>query len=93
MLTNLMERPNVSNFSWNYTIFRQISESKYKDWFLGWGDSCCREPLEGEEVRGNQIQIQCSGAKNMLPLFIKPNIQNEESKVWKAQKIEFNFLV
>ncbi|KAK7349420.1 hypothetical protein VNO77_06776 [Canavalia gladiata] len=52
-LSDLVERPNVSNFSWNYAIFWQISQSKYGDWVLGWGDGCCREPREGEEgVRG-----------------------------------------
>ncbi|TKY64092.1 Transcription factor bHLH13 [Spatholobus suberectus] len=48
-LSDLVERPNASNFSWNYAIFWQISQSKYGDWVLGWGDGCCREPREGEE--------------------------------------------
>ncbi|KAK7292815.1 hypothetical protein RJT34_15669 [Clitoria ternatea] len=48
-LSDLVERPNVSNFSWNYAIFWQISQSKFGDWVLGWGDGCCREPREGEE--------------------------------------------
>ncbi|KAK7381982.1 hypothetical protein VNO80_00584 [Phaseolus coccineus] len=54
-LSDLVERPNASNFSWNYAIFWQISQSKFGDWVLGWGDGCCREPREGEEggeVRG-----------------------------------------
>ncbi|KAJ1429478.1 hypothetical protein SESBI_08246 [Sesbania bispinosa] len=53
-LSDLVERPNVSNFSWNYAIFWQISQSKYGDWVLGWGDGCCWEPKEEEEggVRG-----------------------------------------
>ncbi|KAL5062430.1 hypothetical protein RYX36_024167 [Vicia faba] len=48
-LSDLVERSNVSNFSWNYAIFWQISQSKYGDWVLGWGDGCCREPKEEEE--------------------------------------------
>jgi len=54
-LSDLVERPNALNFSWNYAIFWQISQSKFGDWVLGWGDGCCREPREGEEggeVRG-----------------------------------------
>ncbi|XP_027335699.1 transcription factor bHLH13 [Abrus precatorius] len=51
-LSDLVERPNVSNFSWNYAIFWQISQSKYGEWVLGWGDGCCREPREGEEGGG-----------------------------------------
>lgn len=51
-LSDLVERPNSSNFSWNYAIFWQISQSKYGDWVLGWGDGCCREPREGEEGVG-----------------------------------------
>ena len=54
--SDIVECPSVSNFSWKYTIFRQISESRYKDWFLGWGDGCCREPLEGEEVEGTKYE-------------------------------------
>ncbi|KAI4328924.1 hypothetical protein L6164_021238 [Bauhinia variegata] len=49
-LSDLVERPNMSNFSWNYAIFWQISQTKSGDWVLGWGDGCCREPKEGEEV-------------------------------------------
>ncbi|RZC22546.1 transcription factor bHLH13-like [Glycine soja] len=48
-LSDLVERPHVSNFSWNYAIFWQLSQSKSGDWVLGWGDGCCREPNEEEE--------------------------------------------
>ncbi|GMI66768.1 Jasmonate Associated MYC2 LIKE 2 [Hibiscus trionum] len=48
-LSDLVDRPTASNFSWNYAIFWQISRSKSGDWVLGWGDGCCREPKEGEE--------------------------------------------
>ncbi|KAK4267011.1 hypothetical protein QN277_023859 [Acacia crassicarpa] len=48
-LSDLVECPNVCNFSWNYAIFWQISQSKSGEWVLGWGDGCCREPHEGEE--------------------------------------------
>ncbi|XP_047168345.1 transcription factor MTB1-like isoform X1 [Vigna umbellata] len=57
-LSDLVERTNASNFSWNYAIFWQISQSKFGDWVLGWGDGCCREPREGEEsgeVRGRGV--------------------------------------
>ncbi|KAI9109784.1 hypothetical protein K1719_018825 [Acacia pycnantha] len=54
-LSDLVECPNVCNFTWNYAIFWQISQSKSGEWVLGWGDGCCREPDEGEveeEERG-----------------------------------------
>ncbi|XWS76866.1 hypothetical protein CRYUN_Cryun01aG0214800 [Craigia yunnanensis] len=54
-LSDLVDRPNVSNFSWNYAIFWQISRSKSSDWVLGWGDGCCREPKEGEESEATRI--------------------------------------
>ncbi|CAI0440468.1 unnamed protein product [Linum tenue] len=47
-LSDLVERPNPCNFSWNYAIFWQISYSKSGDWVLGWADGSCREPREGE---------------------------------------------
>ncbi|KAK7397443.1 hypothetical protein VNO78_18615 [Psophocarpus tetragonolobus] len=49
-LSDLVERPNVSNFSWNYAIFWQLSQSRSGDWVLGWGDGCCREPNEEEQA-------------------------------------------
>ncbi|KHN06316.1 Transcription factor bHLH13 [Glycine soja] len=57
-LSDLVERPNSSNFSWNYAIFWQISQSKYGDWVLGWGDGCCREPREGEEGGGEVRRVR-----------------------------------
>ncbi|CAI9279052.1 unnamed protein product [Lactuca saligna] len=48
-LSDLVDRPNSGNFSWNYAIFWQISRSKTGDLVLGWGDGSCREPKEGEE--------------------------------------------
>lgn len=54
-LSDLVDRPNASNFSWNYAIFWQISRSKSGDWALGWGDGCCREPKEGEESEATRI--------------------------------------
>ncbi|KAK8521943.1 hypothetical protein V6N12_066515 [Hibiscus sabdariffa] len=50
-LSDLVDRPNAANFSWNYAIFWQISRSDSSDWVLGWGDGCCREPKEGEESK------------------------------------------
>lgn len=54
-LSDLVEHPNSSNFSWNYAIFWQISRSKSGDLVLGWGDGCCREPGEGEESEVTRI--------------------------------------
>ncbi|KAE8697275.1 Transcription factor bHLH13 [Hibiscus syriacus] len=54
-LSDLVDRPNASNFSWNYAIFWQISRSKSGDWVLVWGDGCCREPKEGEESETTRI--------------------------------------
>ncbi|XVF73014.1 hypothetical protein PTKIN_Ptkin12aG0167600 [Pterospermum kingtungense] len=54
-LSDLVDRPNASNFSWNYAIFWQISRSRSSDWVLGWGDGCCREPKEGEESDATRI--------------------------------------
>ncbi|XP_042505947.1 transcription factor MTB1-like [Macadamia integrifolia] len=55
-LSELVEAPNSSNFSWNYAIFWQISRSKSGELVLGWGDGCCREPKEGEESEANRLQ-------------------------------------
>lgn len=49
-LSDLVEHPNSANFCWNYAIFWQLSRSKSGDLVLGWGDGCCREPPEGEEI-------------------------------------------
>lgn len=54
-LSDLVDQPNSSNFSWNYAIFWQISRSKSGDWLLGWGDGSCREPKDGEESEATRI--------------------------------------
>ncbi|KAF9687925.1 hypothetical protein SADUNF_Sadunf02G0143900 [Salix dunnii] len=54
-LSDLVDCPNASDFSWNYAIFWQISCSKSGDWVLGWGDGSCREPKEGEESEVTRI--------------------------------------
>ncbi|KAL3536698.1 hypothetical protein ACH5RR_000064 [Cinchona calisaya] len=54
-LSDLVEHPNPANFSWNYAIFWQISQSKSGELVLGWGDGCCREPREGEESEVTRI--------------------------------------
>ena len=54
-LSDLVDRPNATNFSWNYAIFWQISRSKTGDLVLGWGDGSCREPKEGEESEITRI--------------------------------------
>ncbi|KAG2320355.1 hypothetical protein Bca52824_013568 [Brassica carinata] len=48
-LSDLVETPNSSNFSWNYAIFWQVSRSKSGDLVLCWGDGSCREPKDGEK--------------------------------------------
>ncbi|CAL0311298.1 unnamed protein product [Lupinus luteus] len=58
-LSDLVERPNASNFSWNYAIFWQLSQSKSGDWVLGWGDGCCREPNEVEEQVRRRVPRPC----------------------------------
>lgn len=54
-LSDLVERPNASNFSWNYAFFWQISRSRSGDLVLGWGDGYCREPREGEESEATRL--------------------------------------
>lgn len=54
-LSDLVERPNSSNFCWNYAIFWQFSRSKTGDLVLGWGDGCCREPREDEDSEATRI--------------------------------------
>nr|AKN09548.1 basic helix-loop-helix transcription factor [Salvia miltiorrhiza] len=54
-LADLVERPNSSNFCWNYAIFWQLSRSKAGDLVLGWGDGCCREPRDDEESEVTRI--------------------------------------
>lgn len=54
-LSDLVDCPNLSDFSWNYAIFWQILQSKSGDSVLGWGDGSCRELREGEEYEGQGI--------------------------------------
>lgn len=69
-LSDLVERSNVSNFTWNYAIFWQISQSKSGEWVLGWGDGCCREPDDGEE----------EGFKGILSLRVEDGVQQRMRK-------------
>lgn len=48
-LSDLVDNPDTSNFSWNYAFYWQILRSKSGDFILGWGDGSCREPKQGEE--------------------------------------------
>ncbi|MED6180171.1 hypothetical protein PIB30_007677 [Stylosanthes scabra] len=57
-LSDLVDRPNLSNFSWNYAIFWQLSQSKSGDWVLGWGDGSCREPNDAEEGFGGILSLR-----------------------------------
>ncbi|KAK4802569.1 hypothetical protein SAY86_000772, partial [Trapa natans] len=54
-LSDLVDCPNASGFSWNYAIFWQISRSKSGDLVLGWGDGCCRDPRDAEESEAARI--------------------------------------
>ncbi|KAL9262418.1 Transcription factor MTB1-like protein [Drosera capensis] len=47
-LTHLVDRPNASNFSWNYAFFWRRMRSMTGDVVLGWGDGYCREPKPNE---------------------------------------------
>ncbi|KAJ1413763.1 hypothetical protein SESBI_19254 [Sesbania bispinosa] len=71
-LSDLVDRPNMSNFSWNYAIFWQLSQSKSGDWVLGWGDGCCREPNEEEEEGG--------GVRGILSLRMEDGMQQSLRK-------------
>ncbi|KAL1191615.1 Transcription factor ABA-INDUCIBLE bHLH-TYPE [Cardamine amara subsp. amara] len=50
-LQNLVEFPNLENFSWNYAIFWQQTMSRSGQQVLGWGDGSVREPNEEEESK------------------------------------------
>lgn len=54
-LSDLVERPNASNFSWNYGFFWQFSRTRSGDVVLSWGDGYCREPREGEESEATRL--------------------------------------
>lgn len=68
-LSDLVE--NSSNFNWNYAIFWQLSQSKSGDYFLGWGDGCCREPSEEEEKESG------SGVGGILSLSMEKEEEDE----------------
>ncbi|TKY61250.1 Transcription factor bHLH13 [Spatholobus suberectus] len=65
-LSDLVERPNASNFSWNYAIFWQRVQSKSGDWVLGWGDGCCREPNEEEEEEEEEEEGAVRGTLRLV---------------------------
>ncbi|XP_073141595.1 transcription factor MTB1-like [Henckelia pumila] len=54
-LSDLVEGTSSASFCWNYAIFWQLSKSKSGALVLGWGDGCCREPRDDEEVRVGPI--------------------------------------
>jgi hypothetical protein len=83
-LSDLVERSNVSNFSWNYAIFWQISQSKYGDWVLGWGDGCCREPKEEEEKEN-------FGMKSFLSHNVVENEKQQRLRKRVLQKLHTTF--
>ncbi|XP_010523814.1 PREDICTED: transcription factor ABA-INDUCIBLE bHLH-TYPE-like [Tarenaya hassleriana] len=55
-LSDLVDRPNSMNFSWNYAIVWQLSQSRSGHLVLGWGDGCCREPNEEEESKRVRVR-------------------------------------
>ncbi|KAI9073191.1 hypothetical protein K1719_044800 [Acacia pycnantha] len=82
-LSDLVDRPNVSNFSWNYAIFWQISQSKNSgDWVLGWGDGCCREP-KGEEEEGK--------VRRLLTLRLEKDEMQQRIRKGVLQKLHTTF--
>lgn len=83
-LSDLVERPDQSNFSWNYAIFWQISQSKkFGDWVLGWGDGCCREPKEGEEEEG--------GVRGLFSLRLEKDEIQQKMRKGVLQKLHTIF--
>ncbi|CAA0816636.1 Transcription factor bHLH13 [Striga hermonthica] len=64
-LSDLVEHPNPSKFSWNYAIFWQLSKSKSGDLVLGWGDGCCREPREDEESEHTRARLEDEAQQRM----------------------------
>ncbi|KAK7258491.1 hypothetical protein RIF29_24070 [Crotalaria pallida] len=97
-LSDLVERPNASNFSWNYAIFWQLSQSKSGDWVLGWGDGCCREPNEGEEKMmlllrpclnndGEMLMQQCLRKKVLQKLHTTFGGSDEDNYVVGLDKV------
>ncbi|BFG22178.1 hypothetical protein CerSpe_084520 [Prunus speciosa] len=73
-LSDLVEPPNASNFSWNYAIFWQISRSKSGDWALCWGDGSCREPKEGEEseaTRNLNLRLEDETQQTMRKIVLQ----------------------
>ncbi|GER48682.1 basic helix-loop-helix (bHLH) DNA-bindingsuperfamily protein [Striga asiatica] len=64
-LSDLVEHPNPAKFSWNYAIFWQLSKSKSGDLVLGWGDGCCREPLEDEESEHTRAMLENEAQQRM----------------------------
>ncbi|XP_022866230.1 transcription factor ABA-INDUCIBLE bHLH-TYPE-like isoform X2 [Olea europaea var. sylvestris] len=71
-LSDLVERPNAANFSWNYAIFWQLSYSKSGELVLGWGDGCCRERREGEE--------------SAISFIFKPRL-GDETQQWMRKRV------
>ncbi|GMH17310.1 hypothetical protein Nepgr_019151 [Nepenthes gracilis] len=103
-LTDLVERPNASNFSWNYAFFWQVSPSRSGDVILGWGDGSCREPKDGEESQGtwtlnfqHEDEVQQKTRKRVLrklnTLFGGSDDDNMACRLDKVTDMEMFFLV
>lgn len=65
-LSDLVDRPNASNFSWNYAFLWRIWQLEIGDVVLGWGDGHCREPLPGEESDLTHFRLEDDERQQMM---------------------------
>ncbi|KAL9251618.1 Transcription factor MTB1-like protein [Drosera capensis] len=65
-LSDLVDRPNASNFSWNYAFLWRIWQLEIGDVVLGWGDGHCREPLPGEESNLIHFRLEDDERQQMM---------------------------
>ncbi|XP_021846662.2 transcription factor MTB2-like [Spinacia oleracea] len=103
-LSDLVERPNASNFSWNYGFFWQISRAKSGEVVLSWGDGYCREPREGEESEATRLlsfrledeshqRIRKSVLQKLNTLFGGSDDDNLACRLDRVTDMEMFFLV
>jgi len=103
-LSDLVERPNASNFSWNYGFFWQISRSRFGELVLSWGDGICREPREGEESEATRLlnfrledeaqqKIRKSVLQKLNTLFGGSDDDNLACRLDRVTDMEMFFLV
>ncbi|KAK1425269.1 hypothetical protein QVD17_20618 [Tagetes erecta] len=103
-LSDLVDNQTHNNFTWNYAILWQISHSKTGDLVLNWGDGCCREPKEGEEIEiarvlnlrledENQQRIKKRVLQKIHVLFGGLDEDNYAIGLDKVTDIEMLFLI